>query len=64
MEDDVTSTAPWVLLFGVSVYGVALIGIVILVRAVVRISQTLNRIGQSLEEIAAEMKAGTARQPR
>jgi hypothetical protein len=56
-ENEVTSTAPWVLLFGVAMYSAALIGLIILVLAFVRMSRAVSRISQSLEEISTAMRS-------
>ena len=60
-EHDVTSTAPWVLLFGVAMYSAALIGLIVLVLAFVRMSRAITRISQSLEEISAAMRSDPGR---
>jgi len=52
-----TSTAPWVLLFGVAMYSAALIGLIVLVAAFVRMSRAITRISQSLEEISTVMRS-------
>ena len=52
-----TSTAPWVLLFGVAMYSAALIGLIVLVVAFVRMSRAITRISQSLEEISKAMRS-------
>ena len=56
-----TAIGPLFALIAVAVYGAAIIGVVILVQAVVRISHALTRLSQSVEEIAAAMRSGTAR---
>ena len=56
-----TGTTPWVLLFGVVMYSLALIGLVVLVLAFVRMSRAIVRISQSLEEISAVLRSGTSR---
>jgi len=57
----VTSTAPWVLLFGVAMYSAALIGLIVLVVAFVRVSRAITRISQSLEQISTAMRSDTNR---
>jgi len=57
----VTSTAPWVLLFGVAMYSAALIGLIVLVVAFVRMSRAITRISQSLEQISTAMRSDTNR---
>lgn len=52
-----TSTAPSVLLFGVAMYSAALIALIVLVLAFVRMSRAIARISQSLEEIAVAMRS-------
>ena len=52
-----TGPAPWALLFGVTMYSLALIGLVVLVLAFVRMSRAITRISQSLEEISAAMRS-------
>lgn len=56
-----TSTAPWVLLFGVAMYSAALIGLIVLVVAFVRMSRAITRISQSLEQISTAMRSDTNR---
>jgi len=57
----VTSTAPWVLLFGVAMYSAALIGLIVLVLAFVRMSRAINRISDTLESILAQMRSDVTR---
>jgi hypothetical protein len=57
----VINTGWIVLLLAFSVYGGAIIGVVILIQAVVRISRAATRISQSLEEISAGMRSDATR---
>ena len=56
-----TSTVPWVLLFGVAMYSAALVALIVLVMAFVRMSRAIIRISQSLEEISASMRSDGGR---
>jgi hypothetical protein len=56
----VTGTAPWALAFGVTMYSIALIGLLILVAAFVRMSRALTRISQSLQEISHARRSDAA----
>ena len=57
MEENVTGSTPWVLMFGVAMYSAALIGLIVWVLAFVRMSRAIIRISQSLEEISAAMRS-------
>jgi len=54
---NVTGSTPWVLLFGVAMYSAALIGLIVLVVAFVRMSRAVVRISQSVEEISSAMRS-------